>query len=478
MFAKSVLGAHGPIPTSGIEQYLPSHRQTQVDSVALSPTHNKYAFVLTVTTLVVINGIDQSAGILEAEVRSEVHVEMRGASSSPFVPSFGPYRGRPLYMISVGSDSGSETAAFIFKNGDVLTLLTETVVFQTDALASVAIGTRQAPFLLTGNSTGVFSNEMTVTALVNIDGVEQASGWLVAHVQAEMRGYSNSPVAPTFGPHAGQLLYTILVGSNMASGETIHFLFRQHRATGTSNFRLTETLVFQDLEAVGESTDPFMLTGAATSVPSPIPGSSPTPKPDPDPNPDFDNTPQRHIPSTIARKDAYASWAFTFEDWIDWKASGLSVWKTVDGVMDVIVPSLRAGHNSSYGMEAAELNPPCSSHSYSLLSPLLLPLLCIVATLPLTAASFPCERARETAIGEDTLQPCPTQVLIEEPFEQNSYAQIGLPPVSPTGGDDVKGYLISLWVTVVRCPPFVYSALLWQHARQHFRSRLALCRGS
>ena len=71
-----------------------------------------------------------------------------------------------------------------------------------------------------------FSQSMSITALVRIGGVVQASGSLGAFVGTDVRGSTQSatPVPPGLGPYGGQQMFGMLIYANM-QGETVSFKF-------------------------------------------------------------------------------------------------------------------------------------------------------------------------------------------------------------------------------------------------------------
>ena len=97
---------------------------------------------MTVTALVMVDGVDQSSGTLLAMVGTEV----RGLQDTPDAPVFGPYAGRPLFQLTVHADGGGESVGFQIATGGSVVSLVETLSFVVDG----NVGSAVAPLVLTG----------------------------------------------------------------------------------------------------------------------------------------------------------------------------------------------------------------------------------------------------------------------------------------------------------------------------------------
>jgi len=100
-----------------------------------------------------------------------------------------------------------------------------------------------------------FVDSMTITALVNIDGLDQAAGTLAAFVGDEVRGLQPQPSMAPFGPHAGKPLYSMTVYVN--AGETASFRFHD----GKAERAITNTLPAEIDGNVGSAVAPHQLYG-------------------------------------------------------------------------------------------------------------------------------------------------------------------------------------------------------------------------
>ena len=122
---------------------------------------------------------------------------------------------------------------------------------------------------------------MTLSMVVTIGGVDQATGTLGAFVGTQARGVQSTPSTPPFGPYAGKSVYQVTVYA-AAGGETLSFQFHD----GSSTTPLDETLTFVVNGNSGSVTSPVALSGTAVPANSPSPGpppplSSPPPGPPP-----------------------------------------------------------------------------------------------------------------------------------------------------------------------------------------------------
>ena len=108
-------------------------------------------------------------------------------------------------------------------------------------------------------SPSMFSDSMSVTAIVTIDKIDQTSGTLGAFVGTEVRGLQASSSLVSFGAHAGKYLYLLSVYAD-TSGETLTFQFYQE-----NTITLVQTLTFQVNGRVGDVLLPTALTGTTPS---------------------------------------------------------------------------------------------------------------------------------------------------------------------------------------------------------------------
>ena len=135
------------------------------------------------------------------------------------------------------------------------------------------LGKRHGRFTL-----AAFSESMVLTAMVSIDGIEQSAGTLKVYVGDEVRGMTDSPSIPPFGPFARKSMYLVTVGANK-EGETLTFKF----VSAGINHDLKQTLNFVINGNKGSVLDPFILgntdsphilpsTGTSPQVDEPRPG--------------------------------------------------------------------------------------------------------------------------------------------------------------------------------------------------------------
>ena len=115
-----------------------------------------------------------------------------------------------------------------------------------------------------------FSDTMTLSMVVTIGGVDQATGTLGAFVGTQARGVQSTPSSPPFGPYAGKSIYQVTVYA-AAGGETLSFQFHD----GSSTTPLDETLTFVVNGNSGSVTSPVALSGTAVPASSPSPGPPP-----------------------------------------------------------------------------------------------------------------------------------------------------------------------------------------------------------
>jgi hypothetical protein len=122
-----------------------------------------------------------------------------------------------------------------------------------------------------------FTNSMSITALVQLDGVQMSSGTLMALVGTETRGVEGTPSVPPFGPYTAVALYQMFIYAEQ-DGETVHFQF--HKGGAVTSLSLTLTFSINGLS--GSVVTPLLLTGASPPpptlpVPSPPPPRAPRP---------------------------------------------------------------------------------------------------------------------------------------------------------------------------------------------------------
>ena len=257
-------------------------------AVDWSVTASDFSDTMTLTAIVAINGADQPSGTLGAFVGTQV----RGVQSTPSSASFGPYAGKSLFQVTVYANAGGETISFQFHDGSSSTALSETLAFVVNGNE----GSVTSPLVLSGPAAPAvdwsvtasdFSDTMTLTAIVAINGADQPSGTLGAFVGTQVRGVQSTPSSASFGPYAGKSLFQVTVYAN-AGGETISFQFHD----GSSSTALSETLEFVVNGNEGSVTSPLALSGPATSS-SASPSSPLRPPPPP-------SAPPLHPPLTYA----------------------------------------------------------------------------------------------------------------------------------------------------------------------------------
>jgi hypothetical protein len=99
-----------------------------------------------------------------------------------------------------------------------------------------------------------FSDTMTMSALVKINGVVQSSGTLASFVGPEVRGVQATTSTPPFGPFAGKAMFQITNYAN-EGGELLTFKFSGINGVNT----LTPKKPFAINENIGSVTDPVVL---------------------------------------------------------------------------------------------------------------------------------------------------------------------------------------------------------------------------
>jgi len=107
-----------------------------------------------------------------------------------------------------------------------------------------------------------YSNTMTLTATVEVNGVEPPAGTLAAFVSnsQECRGVMAAPMVPPFGPFAGSSMYLItLYGDN--SAEDLSFAFQP--SDGTPPVDLDQIVKFKVNGNKGNVVAPFRLSGTS-----------------------------------------------------------------------------------------------------------------------------------------------------------------------------------------------------------------------
>jgi len=113
-----------------------------------------------------------------------------------------------------------------------------------------------------------FSDTMTVTCLVSIDGVEQTTGTLVALVGNEVRARQDTPYLASFGPYSGSYLYALTVYTH--SGKSGRAILNFRFVSGDKVLKLVETADVAANAVRGSMLSPFLLT---TSAPKPLFGA-------------------------------------------------------------------------------------------------------------------------------------------------------------------------------------------------------------
>jgi hypothetical protein len=105
-----------------------------------------------------------------------------------------------------------------------------------------------------------YSNTMTMSALVNISGIHQTNGSLLAFdATGAVRGVQQTPSIPPFGAYVGKAIFQIMLYGNTA-GDVLQFTF--------GPIPLVETVDFEINGNAGSAVAPFMLTSMHQGAPT------------------------------------------------------------------------------------------------------------------------------------------------------------------------------------------------------------------
>ena len=100
-----------------------------------------------------------------------------------------------------------------------------------------------------------YGNTMTATAVIELSGVVQASGWLAAYADGdEVRGVQGVPTVPPFGPYQGVALYQIVIYGD-ESGDVIQLEFG-----GRARSLLAQQITFVPNGQMGSAVAPVVFT--------------------------------------------------------------------------------------------------------------------------------------------------------------------------------------------------------------------------
>jgi len=105
----------------------------------------KFAESMTLSALVSLSGVHQTAGTLACFVGTEV----RGLQATPMTAPFGPYAGTAFFHMTMYSDTNGDKLQFKFHGAGKTTLLHEELVFS----ANIHKGSIITPLVLTGSDT-------------------------------------------------------------------------------------------------------------------------------------------------------------------------------------------------------------------------------------------------------------------------------------------------------------------------------------
>jgi len=80
-----------------------------------------------------------------------------------------------------------------------------------------------------------YPDSMTMTVVVEINGVDQTKGALAAFIGDEIHGIEMNPLSPPFGPHEGKKIFYhfMIYGDKFTNGKKITFKFRACDGTVT-----------------------------------------------------------------------------------------------------------------------------------------------------------------------------------------------------------------------------------------------------
>lgn len=230
-----------------------------------------FSDTMTMTARVKIGGAFQTEGTLTAFgplVNDDVDSQIRGVMSEPGtspIPGVGK-----IYQITMYANADGELLTFRFKDkGRKVTTLKPTETFQVNG----NLGSARTPIDLEADgdawdvNPSLFSDTMTMTAQIKIDGVVQSSGVLAAFSGSQVRGvrYLSGK-----GPFAsvGAFYQITLYGNGGGGTDKLKFKFKDGSGTDTE---LAEEVEFVVNGNIGDARNPETFTRALPPTPAPVP---------------------------------------------------------------------------------------------------------------------------------------------------------------------------------------------------------------
>jgi len=277
----------------------------------------KFVDTMTATIAVKVDGVFQTQGTLEA---SSGH-ELRGVAEG-MKPPFGPFSGKTLFLITMYANADADEISFTFLHGDKVYSASEVKTFVSNAnygnvVAPWVIDFKAVPDVVEEPAVVIeaeepaeeeaakvdfakFSDTMTASIAVDLDGQIQGEGEMIAMHGSEIRGVA-FPAKIPFGPFQGKHVFMITVHGDK-DNEVIDLYFKNKGETSkwsSVNFKINANY--------GNVVSPLMLTfyKVATPAPTLAPTLAPTPPPTSKPTdysaPAFDHAKYEHsFSATIA----------------------------------------------------------------------------------------------------------------------------------------------------------------------------------